>query len=220
MTLDRLDRRVGRDLHISRAVQGGASVAAGDGGDGREHVVLDERTSDGDAQLQADAALDGRDDAVHSLKESFSAKSRRSSLLGGVGNLVGVLLGAGDKTGNGSDVVATGVLLRATEKLLQISRLGGRVNAASTQSLLKLDVNKLVRLLIIDHDVHVRAGQRLGHVEDGGRRHAVELANLRRALQHLNRVLVCEHGKGIVYANVRTMRERIHRMHRIQDSKT
>lgn len=42
---------------------------------------------------------------------------------------------------------------------------------------------------------HIRRGKRLGHVEDGGRRHAVELADLRGSLQHLDAVLVCEHGK-------------------------
>jgi hypothetical protein len=39
---------------------------------------------------------------------------------------------------------------------------------------------------------HVGRRQALLDVEDGGRRHAVELADLRGALQHLNRVLVCE----------------------------
>ena len=39
---------------------------------------------------------------------------------------------------------------------------------------------------------HVSAGELHGIVKDGRRVHAVELANLRRALQHLDRVLVCK----------------------------
>ena len=146
-TLNRLHRRVGGDLHIRRTVEGGASVAAGHGGDGREHVVLNKRTRNGDADLKEDTGLDGRDDAGNRFKQIRRAEKRRSSLLGGVLNLVRVLLGTGNKTRVGSNAIDG-----TTEKLLEIPLLGcsrGHVNAASTQRLLKLNVNQLVRLLIV-----------------------------------------------------------------------
>ena len=173
-----------------RAVQGGASVASGDGGDGREHVVLDERTRKGDADLGADAGLDDGDELVHNLLSGLGLGQG----VKGDGRLV-----LGNLAKRISNLVAEILHLvpcacRTTKQDVDVLT-SHRIDAGSTQSLLKLNVNQLVRLLVVDHNIHVRGGKRLLVVKDVGRGHAVELANLRRALQHLNRVLVCEHTK-------------------------
>ena len=204
MAFDRLDRRVGGDLHIRRSVQGGAGVAARHGGDGGEHVVLDERTRNHDADLQVDTSGDDIDHLLDGKTGTLCKITLCDSTVGDFG------LGH--------------VFQRSRQNLVDSSsatHCRGDVDAVASargvEGLLKRNVSELVRLLVVDEQVHVGSRERLLGVDDGGRGHAVELANLRRALQHLNRILVCEkqHQKHV---NVRIERVigRTHKEYRIK----
>ncbi len=74
-------------------------------------------------------------------------------------------------------------------------RLDARgVEAGRVHRLLPLDVLELVHLFVVDQDVHVVLRQLILVLRHDHRRaHAVELADLRRALQHLHAVLVVGH---------------------------
>ena len=81
--------------------------------------------------------------------------------------------------------------LDAGEQRARSSRAPTR--ARREQRLLKVDVLELVHLLVVDQQVEVLARQDLVLVPHGRRHHAVELAHLARALEHLDRVLVVRH---------------------------
>lgn len=146
-------------------------------------MVLDEGTRDDDAHPDVDAPPDGQDD-ICDVEIGIGFDGVGETRTGAV--IVHV----------GEDLSESSILCRTSflpgEKHLHIVGVAG---AGGIQSVLELDVSKLVALLVVDEDVHVRAGQLPRPVEDGGRRHAVELADLRRALQHLDAVLVCEARK-------------------------
>ena len=179
MAFDRLDRRVGGDLHIRWAVQGGAGVAARHGGDGGEHVVLDERTRNHDAALQDDTGFDDSDHAVN------------------VRDIIGAISVLIPGSGDGLLVSLDGISNLGESSIATQCRFDVDVGASArgVEGLLKRNVSELVRLLVVDEQVHVGSRERLLVVEDGGRGHAVELANLRRALQHLHAVLVIRNLK-------------------------
>eukprot|EP00966_Prymnesium_polylepis_P255927 5912186-Prymnesium_polylepis.1 len=82
VALDGLDAGVGADLHVRGAKERGASVAARDGDDGREHEVLDEGTSDDN--------LDRHPDAVGAAMEHLLDQLPRggATVVGGSSNVV------------------------------------------------------------------------------------------------------------------------------------
>ena len=179
MALDGLDGGVGADLHVRRTEEGGAGVAARDAHDGGHHQVLDERARDDDLKRQPVTSGNfGRDRSrgegnghVGSLVLSVRCE-RRDDVLGGVGAREGGLeLGAEVVDGAGGPIG------------LRAKREG--------EGLLDGDVNMLVHLFVVDDDVHVVRRKVLLDVEHLGRLHAVELAHLGGALQHL-------HGVGVV----------------------
>lgn len=133
---------VGANAHIRRPVEGGARVLAGDGRDGGEHVVLNKRTREHDADLEADTRLDDLD-----------------HILDGLG-IVGTLCAIWRRTTRGRDLCL--VILNTLYDFsqgLNIQDTGNRhVTVAVTgtggvERLRKLNVLQLVRLLIVDHDV-------------------------------------------------------------------
>lgn len=218
VALDGLDRGVGRDLHVGRAEQRRAGVATRDGHDGRHHQVLDEGTGNGDGDRHPDAVVDHLNEgraAVVPVGAAATVAERlecgpvarrarsveESAALRSTGRVV-VALALADLAGDGRSEgaghllgnVGVGEADRAPAKDARSTRrahaAGAVAKAGRVERLGERDVLQLVGLLVVDHDVHVRRRQAVDDVEDGRRRHAVELADLRRALQHLDRVLV------------------------------
>lgn len=192
-TFDRLDRRVGADLHVRRAVQGGSRVASRHGGDGGEHVVLDKGTREDDAYAQVNALLDDVDQLVDILEVGRRKVTRGTSLLETIGpfgrRLVVIVCGIEDL--RKGIVLLGGLSLAGDERSdVEVDTASGLSGAAGVQGLLELDVHETVALLVVDEEVHVVWRERLVLGEDRGRSHAVELAHLRRPLQHLDAVLV------------------------------
>jgi len=160
----------------SRAEERGAGVAARDAHDSGHHQVLDEGARDDDLERHPEACLDARDgdganllaDGVERLFEVGLRANKRHRLA----------VGRGAKVGEKGQVPWVSTLL--------LARHGSR------HRLLDGDVNVLVHLLVVDDDVHVVDWQQLlairALVPDLGRGHAVELADLGRALEHLHRV--------------------------------
>lgn len=162
-----------------RAKQRRAGVAARDRDHRRHHQVLDEGARDDDLDRVPLRCLD--------VASRFDA----------IGNLFGIQV----------SLVVRQVRVRRNARLLVLpheillaskeAAFGRalRVPLAVHGRLERLahgDVHVLVHLLVVDDDVHVLAGEVLGGalllLEGLGRGHAVELADLGGALQHLDRV--------------------------------
>jgi len=173
VALDRLDRRVGRDLHVRRAKERRARVAARDRHDGRHHQVLDKGTRDDNLERHPLARRHRRLDGGNRRREATLAVCREA-------------VEEGLRPGP----------LRAARRAVEhpLHRRGRHgVHARRVERILERDVHVAVRLLVIHDNVHVRRRQRLRLVKDARRRHAVEFAHLRRALQHLHRVGIVRH---------------------------
>jgi hypothetical protein len=205
---------------IGRAKERGAGVATTDGHDRRHAQVLDEGAHDRDANRQLDARLDavdehlfgrrvravervhrptGLDSAPHRRIQAatklvspqvFVARSvgRRDAKVGQeLGPEVGLRLNAGNAEEARRD---------AHRRTVRDGGPAGVFHARGVERLLKGDVHVLVRLLVVDDNVHVRLGQQLLGVPRVRRHHAVVFADLRRPLEHLHRVGVVGHPAG------------------------
>lgn len=171
VALNRLDRGVGGDLHVRRAKERGARVAARDRHDRRHHQVLDEGTRDDHLDREPFACW---------LVQLGSDLLRRLAI---------------NKAFDRSQVAHGGHLVLLNPSI--VAKEGERGSCLGADDVLHVlhgglerladgDVHVLVHLLVVDDDVVHVGGVILGlHL---GRGHAVKLANLGRALQHLHAV--------------------------------
>lgn len=163
-----------------RPEQRRAGVAARDRDHRRHHQVLDERARDND--------LDGVPVAIGD----------------GVGNLFDGFTGLESAVGEANLSVLLLDVFLVTEKvnaarnvriLLRTLAVHGRL-----ERLARGDVHVAVHLLVVDDDVEVLAREvrptALLRAKGLGRGHAVELADLGGALEHLDAVGVCGRGGG------------------------
>ena len=168
-------------------------------------MVLDKGTREDDAYAQVNALLDD----VGQLLDVLEVGRRK--ILCAISSLlefcVGVVLDRLQVIVCGLEdfvkdrVLLGGLSLAGDERSdVEVDTASVLSGAAGIQGLLKLDVHETVALLVVDEEVHVVWRERLVLGEDGGRSHAVELAHLRRPLQHLHAVLVCVNG---MYENTR-----------------
>jgi len=165
-TLDGLDLRVGRKLHVRRPKERGARLAARDGEDDVVHQVLDERTRNDDTDVRVEIAV------------------RHASVRSGA-ELADIFRGFdpfAQRRGLTVAHVDQGVLIK-------LGVHGG------CQRLGPGDAHVLVRLLVVDE--HVGRVQVAPRRRDLRRHHDVELADLRRAREHLHRVGVVRDLEGL-----------------------
>ena len=215
-TFDRLDRGVGRDLHVcehgrqtqirqivatrkcesgvqtltGRAEERGARVATRDGHDSRVHQVLNEGARDDDFE-RVPRALRDTCDVLLDLRR---VGERSHPVASGCS----VTFVGGHARRDGRRRLGTlhrspeCVTRRPGEGGLQSSGLGC-AERGERERLLERNVDVLVHLLVVDDDVHVVARELGSRVKHLGRGHAVELADLGGALEHLDAVGVCVH---------------------------
>ena len=204
VALDGLDRGVGGDLHVCWPEQRRAGVAARDGDDRGHHQVLDEGASNDD--------LDGVPlTLANQIDDLFGGLVGREGVLRVEGTRVDAyILVLPRNVGRVTEEVETGVirgtLVRARHRTQAMHGRAERLRGGN--------VHVAVHLLVVDDNVHVLAGEvglhfgfrrvaifrRLGdrlRAERLGRGHAVELADLGGALQHLDRVGVCGRQTGL-----------------------
>jgi hypothetical protein len=150
--------------HVRRAKERGAGVAARNRHDGRHHQVLDEGARDDDLNR-------------HPLRLAGSGNGRRFAIRNDFHALRHVELLVG--------LVAEEVD-RGRAVTLRVSGVR-QVLHGGPKRLADGDVHMLVHLLVVDDDVvHVGRDRTIG--QHLGRGHAVELADLGGALEHLDRV--------------------------------
>ena len=201
MALDGLDARVGRDLHVCWPEQRRAGVAARDGDDRGHHQVLDEGARNDDGHVNELTIFD----------DLFGGLVGREGVLRVEGTRVDAyILVLPRNVGRVTEEVETGVirgtLVRARHRTQAMHGRAERLRGGN--------VHVAVHLLVVDDNVHVLAGEvglhfgfrrvaifrRRGdrlRAERLGRGHAVELADLGGALQHLDRVGVCGRQTGL-----------------------
>lgn len=152
MSFDGLDRGVGRDLHVRRTKERGASLAAGNRRNARHHLVLDEGTDNDNGDFRVFPRLDLIDKRLLCCA------------------------------------------IRQIEWHIRVCEVGV-VDTRRVKGLLERNVLVLISLLVVDDNVHALGPRVRVAVADAKRRvrHAVELANLRRALEHLERLAVVRH---------------------------
>jgi hypothetical protein len=167
--------------HVSRPEQRRAGVAARDRDHRRHHQVLDEgaRDDDLDGVPVALGNLDGDVVGIHSVTVDGESFCRDSHLL----------------------VLLPDVSLVAKEVEASVAARHVRlVLHGRAERLARGDVHVAVHLLVVDDDVEVLRGEvdglALVDLEGLGRGHAVELADLGGALEHLDGVGVCGKGGG------------------------
>ena len=200
VALDGLDLGVGRELHVRRAKERRARVAARDGHDHRVHHVLDERTRDHDADVRVDVLVLWHGDVAAGGVLNRALLVERLDLHGlGVPRRQLARGGLGVRF----DCFAVGVHAIGTRG--RVRHLGGTADVATTDAarlerLAPGDAHVAVRLLVVDEGVARELGLGVGRVALGGvhlgRLEHVKLADLRVAREHLHRVLVCAPQNG------------------------
>ena len=160
--------------------------------DGRHGQVLDKRTRNDNLERQPLARLHGRDDVLKLLRRVRLVETRKVHLGLQVRQREHLNLASPRR-------IRLAIVLRQRRRVevgraKDVGRLPAlAANASGVQRLLERNVHVHVLLLVVHQNVHVRRRQRLLCVPHRRRRHPVKLAHLRRALQHLHRILVVRH---------------------------
>lgn len=183
VALDGLDLRVGRQLHVGRAEERRARVAARDAEDDAVHQVLDERPGDHDAHVDG-ARLSG-----HFGRPGIALGLARVHIADTFGQRQPLF----DRKVCCHVIFLTFSWERRIDQLGRLGDfpLGGQAvfeDAARGDGVRPRDAHVAVRLLVVDEQV-AREHLVVQRV-DLRRLHDVELADLGRAREHLDRVLV------------------------------